>query len=204
MRQIYPDLWVTEPEHPLPDLPDLMMCAYLLVRETGNVLFCRSEHHADHRHIQELGGITHQYLTHWHEAAPSLARIKQMFASKLVCHRLAEERVSKFSSVDVTFETRDVHLGDIEVIPSPRSHPWKHVLSLQVAARKDISVRGRHGIPEPRHVASGRVRGREQVRPETKPRDAAQRGPGRGAVRRRGCRRSVQGNVSCSVASRSG
>src|SRR5262245_38208683 len=99
MKQIYPDLWMTEPEHPLPELPDLAMCAYLLVRETGNVLFCRSEHHADHRHIQELGGITHQYLTHWHEAAPGLARIKQMFASKLVCHRLAEERVSKFSSV---------------------------------------------------------------------------------------------------------
>ncbi len=123
MRQIYPDLWVTEAEHPLPELPDLMMCAYLLVRETGNVLFCRSEHHADHRHIQELGGITHQYLTHWHEAAPGLARIKQMFASKLVCHRLAEERVSKFSSVDVTLETRDVHLGDIEVIPTPGHTP---------------------------------------------------------------------------------
>jgi hydroxyacylglutathione hydrolase len=95
------------------------MCAYLLARETGNVLFCRSEHHADHRHIQELGGITHQ----WHEAAPGLARIKQMFGSKLVCHRLAEERVSKFSSVDITFETREVHLGDIEVIPTPGHTP---------------------------------------------------------------------------------
>ena len=50
MKQIYPDLWVTEPEHPFPELPDLAMCAYLLVREAGSVLFCRSEHHADHRH----------------------------------------------------------------------------------------------------------------------------------------------------------
>jgi hydroxyacylglutathione hydrolase len=119
MKQIYPDLWVTEPEHPLPDLPDLMMCAYLLVRDTSNVLLCRSEHHADHRHIRDLGGITHQYLTHWHEAAPGLARIKGTFGSKLVCHRLAEKIVSKFSTVDATFETRGVHLGDIEVIPSP-------------------------------------------------------------------------------------
>ena len=69
MKQIYPDLWVTEPERLSPQSPDLMLYAYLLVRETGNVLFCRSEHHADHRHIHDLGGITYQYLTHWHEAA---------------------------------------------------------------------------------------------------------------------------------------
>lgn len=123
MKQIYPDLWVTEPERLSPQSPDLMLYAYLLVRETGNVLFCRSEHHADHLHIKELGGITHQYLTHWHEAAPSLASIKEMFGSKLACHRLAETAVSKFSSVDVAFETRDVHLGDIEVIPTPGHTP---------------------------------------------------------------------------------
>src|SRR5262245_9129960 len=123
MRQIYPDLWVTEAKHLAPELPDLKLYAYYLVRETGNVLFGRSEHHADHRHIEELGGITHQYLTHWHEAAPGLARIKKMFGSKLVCHRLAEAAVSKFSSVDVTFEIRKVHLGDIEVIPSPGHTP---------------------------------------------------------------------------------
>jgi hydroxyacylglutathione hydrolase len=120
MRQIYPDLWLTEPEHPLPnELPDLTMHAYLLVREEGNVLFCRSEHHTDHRQIHELGGITHQYLTHWHEAAPGLARIKDMFGSKLVCHQLAARTVSRFSPVDLTFDAREVHLGDIEVIPTP-------------------------------------------------------------------------------------
>lgn len=123
MKQIYPDLWVTEPEQLAPELPDLRLYAYLLVRATGNVLFCRCEHHADHQHIEELGGITHQYLTHWHEAAPGLARIKKMFDSKLACHRRAEAAVSKFSSVDVTFEMRDVHLGDIEVIPSPGHTP---------------------------------------------------------------------------------
>jgi glyoxylase-like metal-dependent hydrolase (beta-lactamase superfamily II) len=119
MKQIYPDLWLTEPEHPFPEVPDLMMHAYLLRRDTGNVLFCRSEHDADHRHIHDLGGITHQYLTHWHEAAPGLARIKELFRSKLVCHRLAERAVSKFSPVELTFETREVHRGDLEVIPTP-------------------------------------------------------------------------------------
>ena len=120
MKQIYPDLWVTKAEHPLPgEAPDLMMFAYLLVREQGNVLLCRSECDADHQHMRDLGGVTHQYLTHWHEAAPGLARIKEKFGSKVVCHRLAEERVSKFSPVDITFETRDIHLGDIELIPTP-------------------------------------------------------------------------------------
>jgi glyoxylase-like metal-dependent hydrolase (beta-lactamase superfamily II) len=120
MKQIQPDLWVTEAEHPLPDeLPDLMMCAYLVVRQQGNVLFCRSEHAADHQHMQALGGITRQYLTHWHEAAPGLARLKERFGSQLVCHRLAEVAVSKFSPVDHTFDTRHVQLGNVEVIPTP-------------------------------------------------------------------------------------
>ena len=45
MKQIYPDLWRTAPEHPLPDeLPDPMMHAYVLARDQGNLLFCRSEH----------------------------------------------------------------------------------------------------------------------------------------------------------------
>lgn len=124
MEQIYPDLWKTKPEHPMPDkLPDLMMHAYLLVREEGNVLFCRSEHHADHQRISDLGGITHHYLTHWHEAAPGQARIRQMFGSRLCCHRLAEKTVSEFSPVDHAFEAREVHLGDIEVIPTPGHTP---------------------------------------------------------------------------------
>jgi hydroxyacylglutathione hydrolase len=124
MEQIYPDLWKTAPEHPVPDkLPDLMMHAYLLVRDEGNVLFCRSEHHADHERIQALGGMTHHYLTHWHEAAPGLARIRQMFDSRLCCHRLAEKTVSEFGPVDYAFEAREVHLGDIEVIPTPGHTP---------------------------------------------------------------------------------
>jgi glyoxylase-like metal-dependent hydrolase (beta-lactamase superfamily II) len=46
-----------------------------------------------------------------------------MFGSKLVCHQLAEETVSQFSPVDLTFETRELHLGAIEVIPTPGHTP---------------------------------------------------------------------------------
>jgi hydroxyacylglutathione hydrolase len=116
MKQIYPNLWQTNPEHPF---PDLTTHAYLLVRNEGNVLFYSSGRSEDHQHIQELGGITRQYLSHRDEAGPPLVRIRQMFGSKLCCHRLEEKAVSKACPVDLTFQTREIHLGDIEIIPTP-------------------------------------------------------------------------------------
>jgi glyoxylase-like metal-dependent hydrolase (beta-lactamase superfamily II) len=116
MKQIYPDLWQTNPEHPF---PQLTTHAYLLVRCAGNVLFYSSGHSDEYQHIQELGGITHQYLSHRDEAGPALVRIKQLFGSKLCCHRLEERAVSEACPVDLTFQTREIHLGDIEVISTP-------------------------------------------------------------------------------------
>lgn len=124
MRQIQPDLWVTEPEHPVPDeVPDLAMHAYLLVRDEGNVLFSRSEHAADHERIRELGGITHHYITHWHEAGPGVARIRELFGSQVVCHREAEAILRRSSEVDRIFDTPLVENGGIEIIPTPGHTP---------------------------------------------------------------------------------
>jgi hypothetical protein len=39
VEQIYPDLWQTATEHPVPESPDGVANAYLLVRPAGNVLF---------------------------------------------------------------------------------------------------------------------------------------------------------------------
>lgn len=116
MKQIFPDLWQTEPENPFPRLTTQ---AYLLMREHGNVLFYSSGRSEEHQRIKELGGITHQYLSHRDEVGPALFRIKEMFGSKLCCHRLEEEAVAKACPVDLTFEKREIHLGDIEVIPTP-------------------------------------------------------------------------------------
>jgi hydroxyacylglutathione hydrolase len=116
MKQIYPDLWQTHLEHPF---PNLTTHAYLLVRREGNVLFYSTGHAADYHHIQELGGITRQYVSHRDEAGPSLIRLKQMFNSTLCCHRLEETAVGAICPVDLTFHTREKHLGDIEVIPTP-------------------------------------------------------------------------------------
>ena len=116
MQQIYPDLWQTHAEHPF---PGLTTHAYLLVRDAGNVLFYSSGRPEEYEHIQELGGITHQFLSHRDEAGPALADIKRLFGSKLCCHLLEEEAVRKMTPVDCMFDKREVRLSDIEVIPTP-------------------------------------------------------------------------------------
>jgi hydroxyacylglutathione hydrolase len=116
MQQIYPDLWQTHAEHPF---PGLTTHAYLLVRDAGNVLFYSSGRPEEYEHIQELGGITHQFLSHRDEAGPALGDIKRLFGSKLCCHRLEEEAVRKMTPVDCMFDKREVSLSDIEVIPTP-------------------------------------------------------------------------------------
>jgi hydroxyacylglutathione hydrolase len=80
MKQIYPDLWQTGAEHPF---PGLTTHAYLLVRDAGNVLFYSFGRKEEYQHIQELNGITHQYLSHRDEARPALSNIKSLFGSKL-------------------------------------------------------------------------------------------------------------------------
>ena len=116
MKQIFPDLWQTRAEHPFAGVTSH---AYLLVRDTGNILFYSSGLKDEYQHIRELGGITHQYLSHRDEAGPALAEIKELFGSKLCCHRLEEPSISKVTSVDCLFDKRGALLKDIEVIPTP-------------------------------------------------------------------------------------
>lgn len=117
MKQIHPDLWQTLPEHPFG--PEMSTHAYLLTRGAGNVLFYSSGHSDEHQHILRLGGIDRQYLSHRDEAGDALVRIKETFGSKLCCHKLEEEAIRAACPVDLTFENREFHLGDIEVIPTP-------------------------------------------------------------------------------------
>lgn len=119
MKQIYPDLWQSAPEHPIAEAPHVTTHAYLLLREAGNLLFYSASDPAEHRRVGELGGITHQYLSHRDEAGPALAQIRDTFGSKLVCHRLEEGAIGTHSPVDLAFDRRETHLGNLEVIPTP-------------------------------------------------------------------------------------
>src|SRR6516162_3785046 len=117
MKQIFPDLWQTRAEHPFAGVTSH---AYLLVRDTGNILFYSSGLKDEYKHIRELGGITHQYLSHRDEAGPALAEIKRLFDSKLCCHRLEEPSISKVTSVDCLFDKREALLKKSKVLPPPR------------------------------------------------------------------------------------
>jgi glyoxylase-like metal-dependent hydrolase (beta-lactamase superfamily II) len=116
MKQIYPDLWQTGVEHPF---RGVSTHAYLLVQDTGNILFYSSGLHDEYRHMQALGGIAYQYLSHRDEVGAALAEIKKIFGSKLCCHRLEEPYVKRVTSVDCLFDKRETLMGNIEVIPTP-------------------------------------------------------------------------------------
>jgi glyoxylase-like metal-dependent hydrolase (beta-lactamase superfamily II) len=129
MKQLYPDLWQTHLERPIRSAPRAASHAYLLTRQAGNLLFYNTgreaigpvEIEADLGRIQELGGITHQFLAHWHEAAPSLAEIRKRFGSALAVHGKDAEAVARESGTkpDLVLGGRQTLLGDIEVIPTP-------------------------------------------------------------------------------------
>jgi hypothetical protein len=121
MRQIYPDLWQTTPEHPFGE--HMSTHAYLLLRDEGNVLFYSSAMVADYDAIAALGGIRRQYLSHKDEVGPSLVEIRERFGPLLCCHKLETGALQGICPVDVLFERRETHLGDLEVIPTPGHTP---------------------------------------------------------------------------------
>jgi hypothetical protein len=41
---------------------------------------------ADLDRIEQLGGVGHMLLGHWHEASPSVRTIRDRFGAALVCH----------------------------------------------------------------------------------------------------------------------
>ncbi|MFJ4194159.1 MBL fold metallo-hydrolase [Pseudomonas sp. NPDC089534] len=115
MKQIYPDLWQTTPEHPFLGVTSH---AYLLTTNSGNILFYSSGT-LEYRAIDALGGVRFQFLSHRDEAGPELHKIKKHFRSHTLCHRLEAPSVGKYTSVDEVFDQAEVRLGNIEVIPTP-------------------------------------------------------------------------------------
>ena len=87
MKQIYPDLWQTNPEHPV---PQLTTHAYLLVRNKGNVLFYSSGHWDEYQHFQELSGLIRQYASPRHRQANLRVIDKQATDNIVHQHRCGE------------------------------------------------------------------------------------------------------------------
>jgi hypothetical protein len=115
METRIPGLYASAPE-PLPFAPSLHIRAFLLRRDRGNVLvYSVPGLESDAPAIEDLGGISRQYLNHRHEA---------MFASEwvavpLFCHQNERESVAKRHAVRGTFSRRHMLDEDFEVIPTP-------------------------------------------------------------------------------------
>lgn len=119
MDTVIPGLHASAPER-LGFGPELEIRAFLLERERGNLLVYRSASlERDTAAVGELGGISRQYLNHWHEASPACDWVAETFDAPLLCHAEDAPRVSETCNVDETFSERHVVDHDFEVIPTP-------------------------------------------------------------------------------------
>lgn len=120
MKRILPDLWQTAVENPA---PGLYTHAYLLTRETGNVLFYNTGHHQDIEDMADLGGVAYQFLSHQDELGESLNVIRQRFGAQLGGHIHEQSEFARIRVPDILFERREVQLHNIDVIPTPGHTP---------------------------------------------------------------------------------
>lgn len=120
MKQIQADLWETEVENPS---PGLTTHAYLLTRDDGNVLFYNTGHRHEIDRMAELGGVAYQYLSHQDELGETLRLVRERFGARLGGHVREQAAFARVCPPGVLFDGREVHLGNIEVIPAPGHSP---------------------------------------------------------------------------------
>jgi glyoxylase-like metal-dependent hydrolase (beta-lactamase superfamily II) len=123
MDAVIPGLYASAPE-PLPFGPALEIRAFVLERGEGNLLVSRAETlKTEVNAINELGGISRQYLTHRHEASPACDWIAETFGAPLHCHADDAPSIAQTCSVGQTFSERHQLDDDFEVIPIPGHTP---------------------------------------------------------------------------------
>ncbi len=119
MEKVIPKLHASKPES-LGFGPSLEIRAYLLEREDGNIVIYRSANlERDAEEINDLGGVSRQFLNHHHEASPATDRVAKMFDAPLHIHEADAKAASERSTVDETFSERHMLGEDFEVIPTP-------------------------------------------------------------------------------------
>ena len=108
-------LFASAPES-LPFAPSLDVRAFVLRRAQGNILvYSVTTLDSDAPAVQDLAGISRQYLNHRHEAMFASDRV----SAPLFCHENERESVARAHHVRGTFSRRHTLGGDFEVIPTP-------------------------------------------------------------------------------------
>jgi hypothetical protein len=119
VNTVIPGLYGSAPE-PLPFAPKLDIRAFLLARKQGNLLiYSVGTLPAEAQSIEDLGGISLDYLGHRHEAQLGCDRIAGTFHAPLFCHDNERPSVSETCNVAGTFSERHMLGDDFEVIPIP-------------------------------------------------------------------------------------
>lgn len=117
VTQIRDDLWQTRTESPF---PGLSTHAYLWRGPRGNILFYSPASDADFGAIEELGGVSAQYLSHLDEAGPMLARVADRFGSRLHAPEAELDAIGRHAQVDVPVAARrQVDGNGVDAIPTP-------------------------------------------------------------------------------------
>ena len=108
-------LYASAPQR-LPFAPSLDVRAFLLERDSGNLLvYSVTELDDDTPWIASLGGISRRYLNHRHEAMFA----SHGFSAPLFVHEDERGAVSDRTRVRGTFSRRHLVDDDFEVIPTP-------------------------------------------------------------------------------------
>src|SRR5690349_1660727 len=116
LTKINDDLYQTRMDSPF---PGLTTHAYLWRRPAGNVLFYSPAGEAEFDAIDELGGVSAQYLSHLDEAGPNLTRIADRFGRRLHAPAAELAEISEHGHVDVPLDAvRHVDVNDVEVLPT--------------------------------------------------------------------------------------
>jgi glyoxylase-like metal-dependent hydrolase (beta-lactamase superfamily II) len=117
VTQIRDDLWQTRTESPF---PGLTTHAYLWRGPSGNILFYSPASDADFDAIEELGGVSAQYLSHLDEAGPMLVRVADRFGSRLHAPAAELDAIGRHARVDAPVDARR-HVDDngVDAIPTP-------------------------------------------------------------------------------------
>ncbi|AWF80285.1 metallohydrolase [Microbulbifer sp. A4B17] len=115
MKQLYPDLWQSKRY----SSGILNTHAYLLRHPDGNILIYNTGDSEDLDHIELLGGVRYQLLSHRDEAGESLKRIQQRFGSILMFTKYEAVAINHYAKADRYFNEGDYQLGDLTVLETP-------------------------------------------------------------------------------------
>jgi glyoxylase-like metal-dependent hydrolase (beta-lactamase superfamily II) len=109
---------------PLPFAQSLHVRSFVVPREHDNLLVYGSPTVMnDAAQIESLGGVSHQYLNHWHEAMFADERVREELGARVVVHEADSAEVAERVTVDATFSERGSLGGGFELIPIPGHTP---------------------------------------------------------------------------------